>query len=83
MKAVSQGRESDWCNQNHIALPVIELVEKTRYHLLMELIKSEVYSQNWNEANKNSENWAVIKAAITAGLYPNVLKKEDSKYKSE
>ena len=26
------------------------------------------------DLNTNSENWAVVKAALTAGLYPNLIR---------
>jgi len=26
------------------------------------------------DLNSNSENWAVVKAALSAGLYPNILR---------
>lgn len=82
MNSVSERKDYSWCDQNNIALAVIKQVQSTRKQIMNQLIKSEFYSQDWNEVNKNSSNWAVIKAAITAGLYPNILKKENEKFKS-
>lgn len=31
-----------------------------------------------HELNMNSDNWAVIKAALTAGLYPNLARVDRS-----
>lgn len=82
LKSVSERKDFRWCDLNNIAPSVIQNVEKTRKQILNQLIKSEVY-QDWDEANKNSQSWTVVKAAITAGLYPNIVKKENSKFRSE
>lgn len=83
LKSVSERNEFRWCDLNNIAQSVIQNVEHTRKQILNQLIKSEVYDKNWADANKNSCNWTVVRVAITAGLYPNIVKKENSKFRSE
>lgn len=56
----------------------MEMIIGVRTHLLGQLrasgfVKSQGHAEI-RELNVNSENWAVVKAAIVGGLYPNIIK---------
>ncbi|XP_011312776.1 probable ATP-dependent RNA helicase YTHDC2 [Fopius arisanus] len=76
--ARSSGWEKKFCEKNFISSAVMEMITGMRSQLLGQLRASgfvrargpgDIRDLNWN-----SENWAVVKAALTAGLYPNLIR---------
>ena len=76
--ARASGKERIFCEQNFISAPVMEMVVGMRTQLLGQLRASGFIRARGpgdiRDLNSNSENWAVVKAALTAGLYPNVIR---------
>lgn len=76
--ARSNGWERAFCEKNFISSAVMEMVVGIRTQLLGQLRASGFVkargSGDIRDLNTNSENWAVVKAALTAGLYPNIIR---------
>ncbi|XP_076294803.1 3'-5' RNA helicase YTHDC2 [Lasioglossum baleicum] len=72
------GKERSFCEQNFISAAVMEMVFGMRSQLLGQLRASGFVRARGpgdiRDLNSNSENWAVVKAALTAGLYPNLIR---------
>ncbi|XP_015112250.1 3'-5' RNA helicase YTHDC2 [Diachasma alloeum] len=77
-QARASGWERKFCEKNFISSAVMEMITGMRSQLLGQLRASgfvrargtgDIKDLNWN-----SENWAVVKAALTAGLYPNLIR---------
>ncbi|XP_043278621.1 3'-5' RNA helicase YTHDC2-like [Venturia canescens] len=77
-QARANGWERQFCEQNFISGPVMEMIVGMRTQLLGQLRASGFVrakgSGDIRDLNINSENWAVVKAALTAGLYPNLIR---------
>ncbi|XP_014486716.1 PREDICTED: probable ATP-dependent RNA helicase YTHDC2 [Dinoponera quadriceps] len=76
--ARASGKERAFCEKNFISAPVMEMVVGMRTQLLGQLRASGFVRarspSDIRDLNSNSENWAVVKAALTAGLYPNLIR---------
>ncbi|XP_058802903.1 3'-5' RNA helicase YTHDC2-like [Phymastichus coffea] len=76
--ARANGWERSFCEKNFISAAVMEMVVGMRTQLLGQLRASGFVktrgSGDIRDLNSNSENWAVVKAALTAGLYPNLIR---------
>ncbi|XP_015520709.1 3'-5' RNA helicase YTHDC2 [Neodiprion pinetum] len=76
--ARANGRERLFCEKNFISAATMEMVVGMRTQLLGQLRASGFVrargSGDIRDLNSNSENWAVVKAALTAGLYPNLIR---------
>ena len=76
--ARASGKERTFCEQNFISAAVMEMVVGMRTQLLGQLRASGFVRARWpgdiRDLNSNSENWAVVKAALTAGSYPNLMR---------
>lgn len=76
--ARSNRYERSYCENNFVSSPVMEMVVGTRTQLLGQLRASGFVKARGpgdiRDLNTNSENWAVVKAALTAGLYPNLAR---------
>ncbi|XP_076620145.1 3'-5' RNA helicase YTHDC2 [Colletes latitarsis] len=76
--ARASGKERIFCEQNFISAAVMEMVVGMRTQLLGQLRASGFVRARGpgdiRDLNSNSENWAVVKAALTAGLYPNLIR---------
>lgn len=76
--ARANGWERIFCEKHFISSAVMEMVVGMRTQLLGQLRASGFVRARGpgdiRDLNTNSENWAVIKAALTAGLYPNVIR---------
>lgn len=76
--ARASGKERTFCEQNFISAAVMEMVVGMRTQLLGQLRASGFVRARGpgdiRDLNSNSENWAVVKAALTAGLYPNLIR---------
>ena len=73
-RARAEGNERHFCARHQISSSTMEMVAGMRVQLLGQLRASGFVrakgSGDIRDLNKNSENWAVVKAALTAGSYP-------------
>ena len=73
-KAKADGNERHFCGRHQISSSTMEMVAGMRGQLLGRLRASGFVrakgAGDIRDLNKNSENWAVVKAALTAGNYP-------------
>ncbi|XP_054279739.1 ATP-dependent DNA/RNA helicase DHX36-like isoform X2 [Macrosteles quadrilineatus] len=72
-EAASIRKEFKWCRDNFVSVSTMEMIRGSKRQILGQL---KLQDQNYNQ---NSGNWAVVKAALTAGTYPNVAKVEQNK----
>ncbi|KAM7024136.1 3'-5' RNA helicase YTHDC2-like [Acridotheres tristis] len=76
-KARSDGWERAFCEKNFLSQATMEIIVGMRTQLLGQLRASGFVrargGADIRDVNTNSENWAVIKAALVAGMYPNVV----------
>lgn len=77
-EARKQGRGRQFCQQHFINAATMEMILGTRAQVLAQLrasgfIKSKGHG-DIKYVNANSDNWAVVKAAIAGGLYPNIAR---------
>lgn len=76
--ARASGKERAFCEQNFVSAAIMEMVVGMRTQLLGQLRASGFVRSRGpgdiRDLNSNSENWAVVKAALTAGLYPNLIR---------
>ncbi|KAF8564915.1 hypothetical protein P879_09563 [Paragonimus westermani] len=74
-KARSEGWERSFCQKNFISTAAFEIITAIRTQLLGQLRASGFVkargSGDIRDLNTNSENWAIVKAAIVAGMHPN------------
>lgn len=77
-KAVITNTERTFIKEHQISSSTMEMVTGLRAQLLGQLRASGFVrtkgSGDIKDLNKHSENWAVIKAALTAGSYPNLAR---------
>ncbi|XP_057292313.1 3'-5' RNA helicase YTHDC2-like [Hydractinia symbiolongicarpus] len=76
--ARKDGREKSYCSRHFISPGTMEMVHGMRQQILtrlrsLGLIRSHG-AGDIKDLNRNSKNWAVIKAVVGAGLYPNLVK---------
>ncbi|KAK0178149.1 hypothetical protein PV328_002126 [Microctonus aethiopoides] len=76
--ARANGWEKQFCEKNFISAAVMEMIVGMRTQLLGQLRASGFVrargSGDIRDLNLNSENWAVVKTALTSGLYPNLIR---------
>ncbi|NXF10314.1 YTDC2 helicase, partial [Smithornis capensis] len=76
-KARSDGWERAFCEKNFLSQATMEIIVGMRTHLLGQLRALGFVSARGRadirDVNTNSENWAVIKAALVAGMYPHLV----------
>ncbi|CAL8103420.1 unnamed protein product [Calicophoron daubneyi] len=81
-KARSEGWEKSFCQKNYISTAAFEIITVIRTQLLGQLRASGFVkargSGDIRDLNTNSENWAVVKAAIVAGMNANFVKVDRS-----
>uniref|UniRef100_A0A3B5AQ11 RNA helicase n=1 Tax=Stegastes partitus TaxID=144197 RepID=A0A3B5AQ11_9TELE len=75
-KARSGGWERSFCEKNFLSQATMEMILGMRTQLLGQLraigfVRARGGS-DIRDVNLNSENWAVVKAALVAGMYPNL-----------
>lgn len=77
-QAKSLGRDTVFCEKNLISASTMEMVVALRSRLLGQLRASGFVRARGGgdirDLNTNSEQWAVVKAALCAGLYPNLIR---------
>ncbi|XP_063956231.1 3'-5' RNA helicase YTHDC2-like isoform X1 [Lytechinus pictus] len=77
-RARSDGWEGTFCDRNFLSRATMEMIVGMRTQLLGQLRASGFVRARGpgdiRDLNTNSENWAVVKASLCAGMYPNILK---------
>ncbi|XP_052279613.1 3'-5' RNA helicase YTHDC2-like isoform X2 [Dreissena polymorpha] len=77
-KARTDGWERSFCDKNYVSPAVMEMIVGMRAQLLGQLRASGFVRARGGgdirDLNTNSENWAVVKAALCAGAYPNIVR---------
>ncbi|XP_040013730.1 3'-5' RNA helicase YTHDC2 isoform X2 [Xiphias gladius] len=76
-KARSDGWERVFCEKNFLSQATMDMILGMRTQLLGQLraigfVRARGGS-DIRDVNLNSENWAVVKAALVAGMYPNLV----------
>ncbi|KAL5965560.1 3'-5 RNA helicase YTHDC2 [Taenia solium] len=75
-KARFEGWEQSFCRKNYISAAAFDIVTTVRTQLLGQLRASGFVkargSGDIRDLNTHSENWAVVKAALVAGMYDNL-----------
>ncbi|XP_076800164.1 3'-5' RNA helicase YTHDC2-like isoform X2 [Clavelina lepadiformis] len=83
-KARSDGWEKEFCQKHFMSQAAMEKIVGMRSQLLGQLRATGFVrargGSDIRDLNTNSENWAVVKAALCASLYPNILR-ADRKFK--
>ncbi|XP_062844381.1 3'-5' RNA helicase YTHDC2 [Trichomycterus rosablanca] len=76
-KARSDGWERAFCEKNFLSQATMEIIVGMRTQLLGQLRAIGFVRARGGgdirDVNLNSENWAVVKAALVAGMYPNLI----------
>ncbi|CAH2275039.1 probable ATP-dependent RNA helicase YTHDC2 isoform X2 [Pelobates cultripes] len=76
-KARSEGWEREFCEKNFLSQATMEVIVGMKTQLLGQLRASGFVRArgggDLQDVNTNSENWAVVKAALVAGMYPNLI----------
>ncbi|XP_018589914.1 3'-5' RNA helicase YTHDC2 isoform X2 [Scleropages formosus] len=76
-KACSDGWERVFCEKNFLSQATLETIIGMRTQLLGQLRAIGFVRARGGgdirDVNLNSENWSVVKAALVAGMYPNVI----------
>lgn len=71
-------RQHDFCHDNYISHGNMQMIQGVRRlimgHLKMANFISEGTSRCFRKLNENSQKWEVVKACLTAGLYPNICR---------
>ncbi|TSL28277.1 putative ATP-dependent RNA helicase YTHDC2 [Bagarius yarrelli] len=76
-KARADGWERSFCEKNFLSQATMEIIIRMRTQLLGQLraigfVRARGCS-DIRDVNLNSENWAVVKAALVSGMYPNLI----------
>ena len=77
-RARADGWERAFCEKHFISGAIMEMVLGMRTQLLGQLRASGFVRARGGgdirDLNSNAENWAVVKAALTAGMYPHLIR---------
>ncbi|XP_029025572.1 3'-5' RNA helicase YTHDC2 isoform X2 [Betta splendens] len=76
-KARTDGWEKPFCEKNFLSQGTMDMILGMRTQLLGQLraigfVRARGGS-DIRDVNLNSENWAIVKAALVAGMYPNLV----------
>ena len=79
-RAKNDGFEKKYCDDYFISSSTMEMILGLRTQLLGQLRASGFVKAKGpgdiRDLNTHSENWAVVKAALTAGYFPNIIRVE-------
>ncbi|VDI58889.1 ATP-dependent RNA helicase YTHDC2 [Mytilus galloprovincialis] len=82
-KAKTDGWDRSFCHKNYLSSAVMEMIVGMRAQLLGQLRASGFVRARGGgdirDLNTNSENWAVVKASLCAGMYPNIIRVDRQK----
>ena len=80
--AKTEGREGAFCRKFGTSASTLEMVTGMRSQLLGQLRAAGFVrpkgADDIRDLNRNSENWAVVKAALAAGAYPSIARLDRS-----
>ncbi|CAJ1070962.1 '-5' RNA helicase YTHDC2 isoform X2 [Xyrichtys novacula] len=76
-KACTDGWERSFCEKNFLSQATMDMILGMRTQLLGQLraigfVRARGHN-DIRDMNLNSENWGVVKAALVAGMYPNLV----------
>ncbi|KAH9518412.1 3'-5' RNA helicase ythdc2 [Bulinus truncatus] len=81
-KAKSEGWERAFCDKNYISSSTMEMLLGMRMQLLAQLRTCGFLrtrgAGDIRDLNTNSDNWAIVKACLLAGTYPNIMQRDES-----
>lgn len=67
-----------FCSKNYISHNNMRMIQRVRHqvmnHLRMAKYLDKKNDQHLEALNENSQKWEVVKACLTAGLYPNICR---------
>ncbi|XP_078314413.1 3'-5' RNA helicase YTHDC2-like [Crassostrea virginica] len=82
-RARTDNCERSYCEKNFLSSACMEMIVGMRTQLLGQLRASGFVRARGGgdirDLNTNSENWSAVKAALCAGIYPNLVKIERSR----
>lgn len=74
----NQRRKGEFCQENYISSGNMTMIQGLRRlimgHLKMAQLIAENSARNLTKLNQNSLHWEVVKACLTAGMYPNLCR---------
>ncbi|XP_042863704.1 3'-5' RNA helicase YTHDC2-like [Penaeus japonicus] len=77
-KACSEGWERGWCERNFVSGANMEMIHGMRSQVLAQLRGAGFVRARGpgdiRDVNSNSDNWAMVKAALVSGMYPNLIR---------
>lgn len=76
-------KERIYCQRNNISNSTMEMISGVRSLIMRHLNEVGLISDSNCNFNEYAEQWSVIKACLTAGLYPNVCHIDGSKLVSK
>lgn len=80
-KARAEGWERAFCDKNFISSSTMEMLLGMRMQLLAQLRASGFLrargAGDIRDLNTNSDNWALVKACLLAGTYPNIIQRDE------
>ncbi|XP_039247577.2 3'-5' RNA helicase YTHDC2-like [Styela clava] len=83
-KAKSDGWERAFCDKNYLSSATMQMIIGMRTQLLGQLRAAGFVrargGSDIRDLNTNSENWAVVKAALCASAYPSILRYDREKF---
>ncbi|CAG5133284.1 unnamed protein product [Candidula unifasciata] len=79
-KARAEGWERAFCEKNFISSSTMEMIHGIRMQVLAQLRASGFLrakgAGDIRDLNTNSDNWALVKACLVAGTYPNIIQRD-------
>ncbi|KAK8754608.1 hypothetical protein OTU49_016863, partial [Cherax quadricarinatus] len=77
-KACGEGWERGWCERNYVSGATMEMIHGMRSQVLAQLRGAGFVRARGpgdiRDVNSNSDNWAMVKAALVSGMYPNLIR---------
>ncbi|XP_071964049.1 3'-5' RNA helicase YTHDC2-like [Antedon mediterranea] len=77
-RAKSDGWDKQFCERNFLSQATMDMIVGMRTQLLGQLRASGFVRARGpgdiRDLNSNSENWAVVKSSMCAGMYPNIIR---------
>ncbi|XP_076053319.1 3'-5' RNA helicase YTHDC2-like isoform X3 [Oratosquilla oratoria] len=77
-KACGESWERGWCERNFVSGATMEMIHGMRAQVLAQLRGAGFVRARGpgdiRDVNSNSDNWAVVKAALVSGMYPNLIR---------
>ncbi|RUS82035.1 hypothetical protein EGW08_010191 [Elysia chlorotica] len=82
-KARAENWERAFCEKNYLSSSTMEMLNGMRGQILTQLKASGFLRPKGvcdiRDLNTNSDNWALVKACLVAGTYPNIIQRDSKK----